>query len=39
MIVHLFTILTYIYTPFYFSFANKNRNFDTKGLRFFLLVV
>ena len=31
---HLFTVLTYIYTLFHCSFANKNRNSDTKELRF-----
>ena len=30
MITHLFTVLTYIYTPFYCSFATKNALLSTK---------
>ena len=30
---HLIAFLTYTYAPLYCSFANKNRNFDTKRIK------
>ena len=32
----LLVVLTPLYAPFSRSFTNKNRNSDTKGLRFYL---
>ncbi len=36
MIAHLFTVLTYIYTPFYCSFATKKEPLSTKTKVLFL---
>ena len=36
-VMHLLVVLTLLYAPFSRSFANNNRNSDTKELRFLFL--